>query len=169
MLHCMAKINFIALSLLFCLFMLITPAFMPAGNNASTIEYWEYKHYATLTKEGVTFVILYYGVRRDGYNGFIKWKAENKTNRDIFDFWINTRTYTLSDGKTVNIDPVNFISRATSAGNENTTQPDKVNPDDFKQTKATVVKVTVASPEMKFRFKEGGKHHEWNTLGEIEF
>lgn len=130
-------------------------------------DYWVYKNHSSLSKDGITFMVLSYGIRREGYNGYIKWRLVNKTNTEIHDLQINNRVYIMSNGDSISLPPLSFLKKTIGPGEENTTTPDKINPDSYQTDKLTVKSVKVNVPEIKVRFKPGGKHHEWNSLGEV--
>ena len=63
---------------------------------------WTYHEYATISSANGTMFTLEYGVRSKGYDGLVKWKLTNHTQKPVYDVYIADRTYVLADKRVEN-------------------------------------------------------------------
>ncbi len=124
---------------------------------------WKWKPYASLTKGGKTFMILYYGTLIDGYNGKVRWRFENRAAKPLFFVDLAKQIYTLENGNKVEQEEKKFKFRRLNPGESAMTLPIVIEKSNFKGLK----RVTLKSPEIILDFKTG-KKYEWGQLGKVE-
>jgi hypothetical protein len=124
---------------------------------------WKWYPYASLTKSGKNFVVLYYGKNIKGYDGKIRWKIENKAAKPLFGADLAAQTYKLKSGKVVNHKGVNFKTRRIKPGETAMTLAITIE----ENAKTGITNVDVEKPEITLDFGQN-KIYEWNKLGTIE-
>lgn len=124
---------------------------------------WSWKPYASLTKGGNIFMVVYYGTLIDGYNGKVRWKFENRAAKPLFGVELGKQTYELKSDKTVTRDARKFKSRRIEPGESAMTLPVVVEQQPF----SGVELVSVESPEIILNFGKD-RIYEWGKLGKVE-
>ena len=124
---------------------------------------WKWLPYASLTKGGQTFMVLYYGENIKGYDGKVRWKIENRAAKPIFGADLAEQTYELKSGEVIKHEGVDFKTRRIKPGETAMTLAITLESDN----KSGIEKVEVVKPEITLDF---GKNmiYEWNKLGTIE-
>lgn len=124
---------------------------------------WKWHPYASLTKGGQTFMVVYYGMNIKGYDGKIRWKIENRAAKPIFSADLAEQTYELNNGEVVNHKSIDFKTRRINPGETAMTLAINIE----SSIKSGIKKVTVGDPEITLDF---GKNmiYEWNKIGTIE-
>jgi len=124
---------------------------------------WKWYPYASLTKGGKTFMVLYYGYNIKGYDGKVRWKLENKAAKPLYGADLADQTYELKNGEIVEKKGIDIKTRLIKPGETAMTLAFPVEND----TKSGIKNIKVASPEVVLDF--GKKQiYEWNKLGTIE-
>lgn len=144
---------------------LIFLLFFTKGLNAQ--KNWDYTVYKTITNGGVKLFTLEYGINPKGYNGYVKWRLTNHTNKTIYDVSINDKTYTLSDGR-VATQSGESMANTIGPGGFGTTMPDPVNSSEYalnsdKNFENPVKSLSVEYPEIKFKDKDGNEYS-WDSF-----
>ncbi len=132
----------------------------------SSLDYWNWEPYASLSIKGKTLIVLYYGIRSKGYNGQVKWKLKNFTKKTLYNIAINNVEYTLSNNEKVKIQKHNFINYYVYSGKTNYTKPDNVN--NIRNNKLQLETIKIEAPEIFFALSKDGKIYDWNKLGKVE-
>jgi hypothetical protein len=124
---------------------------------------WKWHPYASLTKGGNTFMVVYYGYNIMGYDGKVRWKLENKAAKPVFGADLAEQSYTLKNGEIIKKKGLDFKTRRIEPGETAMTLAITVESGE----KSGIEKVEVISPEVVLNF---GKNmiYEWNKLGTIE-
>ncbi len=124
---------------------------------------WKWQPYASLTKGGEVFIVLYYGQLIEGYNGKVRWKIVNRAAQPLFGVDLGAQTYVLKNGKTVKRDERAFKTRRIKPGEDAMTLPVIIE----QQALSGVKHIKVEPPEIILDFGKD-RIYEWGKLGEIE-
>lgn len=131
---------------------------------------WEYKTYAEVTnKHGVLFT-LEYGMKKR-YNGQVRWRITNHTQKTFYDIGIADKEYTLKDGKTVKVSGESFVN--VLAPNESkTSMPDSVNSSEnygnwSDKNKNPVITAVLKTPMIQMAVTKNGERYDWGMAGSV--
>ena len=124
---------------------------------------WKWQPYASLTKGGKIFMVLYYGYNINGYDGKVRWKLENKAAKPLFGADLAAQTYVLKNGESVEYEAQQFKTRRIKPGETAMTLAISIE----NENKSGIESIKVVAPEVTLDF---GKEmiYEWNKLGTIE-
>ncbi|HKK58986.1 MAG TPA: hypothetical protein VJ937_05885 [Salinivirga sp.] len=124
---------------------------------------WKWQPYASLTKGGKVFIVLYYGTLIEGYNGKVRWKIVNRAAQPLFGVDLGAQTYVLKNGEEVQRDERDFKARRINPGENAMTLPVVIEQQAFSGVK----RVKVSTPEIILDFGKD-RIYEWGKLGKIE-
>jgi hypothetical protein len=132
-------------------------------NTLSAQDNWTYHHYKS-SNDGL--LVLEYGISKNGYDGYVKWRLTNKSNKTLLNVVMGDKTYTLQDQKTVKrlggsistilapkLSATEMSDPVNSSENVGSFYPTNNNP---------VIQIEVKDPIVKFNLSNDGKTYNWN-------
>lgn len=132
---------------------------------------WTYTEFAKVVNGSGTLFKLEYGIKKNGYNGYVKWRITNLSNQPVYNVSIADKNYKLSSGAIVKRSGENITS-VLQPGESKTTMADAVNSDEnhgswSDKNDNPVTYLEVATPMIRFAFERYGNKVGWNTVGSV--
>lgn len=134
----------------------------------STVSYTEF---ARVSKNGAALFVLEYGIKSP-YDGYVRWKFTNNSNKTVYDVSINDKVYTLNDGQTVDRSGEQIASKIEPMDSK-TSQPDAVNSSENTGTYSDknsngIKRLTVSRPTVELKTDKDGEKVGWDNFGTLE-